>query len=358
MDDPPPVPPLSAYGAGPSSRLNPKTTFRGIEPAGVFCRRWQPPAYIVDGVLPRGRVQALTAFTGHCKTTTAIYLAICVATGRPFGHYETEQGSVLILAGENPDLVSGQFSAACHALNVEPDDVPVFFHYGRFHVTQHLESLKREAGKIFNLNLIIADTHQAFFEGDNDNDNIQALAAAEKWRPLTALPTRPTVLIPCHPSGKKPERDNLVPRGGSAFMNEIDGNLSLWRKDDHVTLHWHGKHRGPSFEPLDLKLDLLKSPEITDSKGRLIAMPVIRPLMTTERIAAERQSIDTDLKVLQILRADPTTTVRALGEKIEKSKSRAQEIINKLKSEGLIYRHARKWKLTTAGNEVLKDAGI
>lgn len=343
---------------GANSSDLPRTNFRDIECAATFCRRWQPPAYIVDGVLARGRVQALIAYTGHTKTTTAMHLALCVATGQPFGSHETEQGAVLILAGENPDLVVGQFRAACLAANVEPERVPVHFHYGRFSITEHGEALKREAGKIARLALIIPDTHQAFFEGDNDNDNIQALAAAQKWRPFAELPTRPTVLIPCHPSGKKPDRDNLVPRGGSAFMNEIDGNFCLWKRDDIVAMHWQGKHRGPSFEPIDLKLVMATHPEIVDGKGREIAMPVIRPLMELERIDAETNALKSQLRALVAIRGNPKLSVRGLADEIKVGKSRAGQIIQQLIEERLIQKRAKRLEITKDGQDVLADEGL
>ncbi|MDU8946392.1 AAA family ATPase [Ovoidimarina sediminis] len=336
-----------------------RTQFRGIETAGQFARRWTPPQYIVDGILARRRVQALTAYTGHMKTTTAIYLAICIATGQPFGGAETEKGAVLILAGENPDLVVGQFRAACLAADLSPEDLPISFHYGRFSVTEHADALMAQASKIEDLALIIPDTHQAFFEGNDDNSNMDALAAAQKWRPFAEeLPTHPTVLIPAHPSGKQPDRNNLVPRGGSAFLNELDGNFCLWRKADVATFHWQGKHRGPSFEPIDLKMDLRTHPEIVDAKGREIPMPVVRPLLTIEAMEAAKEAVSTENRALVAIRSNPNITVRELADAINKGKSRAAEIISALEGENLIRRRARKLELTAEGEEVLADANL
>lgn len=333
----------------------PRTQFNGVEPAAAFVARWQPPEYIVDGIFQRGRVQAITAYTGHTKTTTAIHLAICVATGQPFGAADVEQGGVLFLAGENADLVKGQFLAACLAADLSPDCVPVHFVDGRFSINEHAEHLMEQASQIENLALIVPDTHQAFFEGDNDNDNLQALAAAQKWRPFTQIASRPSVLIPTHPSGKKPDRDNLVPRGGGGFLNELDGNFTLWRRDDSVTFHWQGKHRGPGFEPIDLKLDLREHPDIADAKGRIIPMPVIRPMLLVERIEAAKAAEATDIRALKVIRDRPKITVRELAEEIGVGKSRAGEIIATLKRDGLVKYEARKYKLTAAGKEVIDE---
>lgn len=331
----------------------PKTQFNGVEHAASFVARWRPPEYIVDGIFQRGRVQALTAYTGHTKTTTALHLALCVATGKSFGAADVDQGGVLFLAGENAELVKGQFLAACLANALSPDRLPIYFVDGRFSISEHADLLMKQATNIDNLALIVPDTHQVFFEGDNDNDNMQALAAAQKWRPFTQMPSRPSVLIPTHPSGKKPDRDNLVPRGGGGFLNELDGNFTLWRRDDVVTFHWQGKHRGPSFEPIDLKLELTEHSDLTDAKGQKTPMPVIRPMLRKEKIEAAKAAEATDIRALKVIRDRPKITVRELADEVGVGKSRAGEIIKTLKCEGLLKLEARKYKLTAAGREYL-----
>jgi len=69
-------------------------------------------------------------------------------------------------------------------------------------------------------------------------------------RALHELPGKPTVVVACHPSDGA-ERARCKPRGGSAFLNEIDCNLILWCEGDGVTeLHWSVKKRGPDFDPI------------------------------------------------------------------------------------------------------------
>ena len=59
------------------------------------------------------------------------------------------------------------------------------------------------------------------------------------------LPDRPTVVVTCHPT-KNPSMDNLLPRGGGAFLNEMDGNIVAIKNEPTVTVTWHGKFRGPT----------------------------------------------------------------------------------------------------------------
>ncbi|MGB4843853.1 MAG: AAA family ATPase, partial [Ferruginibacter sp.] len=249
-DDMPPSVPLEAY-QGEATDGAPLTAYSGIESTPDFLRRAIPPRYIVDGVIQANRLYSLCGFTGHAKTSLALKLAFCVARGVVFGDKETEQGSVLFLAGENADNVITQYQALLIAKGVKPESVPVFWHYGNFRLKDSMAALKADAENIPDLRLIIVDTLQAFFPGDNDNDNMQMLEAARQFRPLNSLPGNPTVIVLCHPSGKRPDKSNLVPRGGGAFLNEVDGNFSVWRDaDGAITLHTQGKHRGAWFDPM------------------------------------------------------------------------------------------------------------
>jgi hypothetical protein len=93
------------------------------------------------------------------------------------------------------------------------------------------------------------------------------------------LPGGPTVLVTCHPT-KTPNMDNLLPRGGGAFLAEVDGNLVgiTDRETMTVEVTTHGKFRGPEFAPFSFKLVPGKSPLLIDTKGREIWTVFARPV--------------------------------------------------------------------------------
>ena len=73
--------------------------------------------------------------------------------------------------------------------------------------------------------LVIVDTSAAYFEGDDENNNVQAGNHARMLRSLIdTVEGGPTILVPAHPT-KNATPDNLLPRGGGAFVNEMDTNL-------------------------------------------------------------------------------------------------------------------------------------
>ena len=74
-------------------------------------------------------------------------------------------------------------------------------------------------------------------------------------RSFVDLPGGPTILVTCHPT-KKPNMDNLLPRGGGAFLAEVDGNLVCIKDAGTMVVEvtTHGKFRGPDFAPFSFKL--------------------------------------------------------------------------------------------------------
>ena len=91
------------------------------------------------------------------------------------------------------------------------------------------------------LRLVLIDTLAAFFDGDNINDNVQGGGFMRRLRPITRLPGRPAVVVAAHPVKNAPQ-DNLLPYGGGAILNEVDGNLTLWRRSEGA-----GRHRGTAL---------------------------------------------------------------------------------------------------------------
>jgi hypothetical protein len=132
--------------------------------------------------------------------------------------------------------------------------------------------------------LVIIDTTAAFFEGDEENDNVQAGNYARMQRSLIdTLPGGPAILALCHPV-KNAGEDNILPRGGGAYLNEVDGNLTAQETDGVVQFHWQGKFRGPDFAPVSFRLRSVTHELLKDSKGRLI------PTVIAEHMHAEPQS--------------------------------------------------------------------
>lgn len=326
-----------------------------IDTSADFLSDLQPLEYLIDGLLPKGAAYSLTGHAGHGKTTLALQFALSVALGELFGHRETSKGSVLILAGENPYNVKWQYAAAIAARHLQPADVQnVHFIQGRFSLSGLSETFKAKVDNLPDLKLVIVDSLQAFFEGDNDNDNSQMVAMAHKLRDLCDVPSRPAILIIAHPAGKTPSKDNLVPRGGSAFLNEIDGNLTVWSQDaSQQTLHHSQKFRGAGFDPMEWVMQIHEFPHLTDIHGTPLKLPVSRPELSTESTTREQNNDRILEAFLYTVEAGQPLSVRELATNQGISKYRADQIIRTAKDEKLIRRHAKTYIITDGGRDFL-----
>lgn len=220
-----------------------------------FLAEGDAPVWVVGGIIQSNYLYAITAPTNHGKTAVSLVMALCVAAGRPFAERRVQKGRVLILCGENQDGFRLRMLATMESLGISLADL----HGSMFVLPQSagiaylLEQIKTDVAGMGELTLVLVDTSVSFFSGDNENDNQQAYDHARYLRALSMLPGKPAVVVNCHPSasaGKDHSRESCVPRGGSAFMNEIDTNLTVWSEGGNAEFHWMAKKRGPDFSPI------------------------------------------------------------------------------------------------------------
>jgi RecA-family ATPase len=187
-----------------------------------FIADFAPPDYLIEGIARKRFLYSFTGQTGSGKTAICLRIAAHVALGLSLANREIDPGRVLYLAGENPDDVRMRWIAMSERMGL--DDAQIYFIGGRILISENLDHLRDEALGIGGADLVVVDTSAAFFEADDENDNTKMLAHAHLLRSLTGLPGAPCVIAACHPT-KGASNDNLIPRGGGAFLNEMDGNL-------------------------------------------------------------------------------------------------------------------------------------
>ena len=271
-----------------------------IQSSGQFVKGFEPPDYLFDGVLQRRYVYSKTGKTGVGKTTILLLFAASTALGRPIGTCAVEQGRVLYFVGENPDDVRMRWIALSQQMDFDVDHIAVHFIAGAFKISELLERIRSEVDALGGVALVIVDTSAAYFEGADENDNRQAGDHARRFRSLVALAGGPCVIVACHPT-KNAADDNLIPRGGGAFVAEMDGNLTAQKDGAVVEMHWQGKFRGPDFAPISFMLRTVTHERLKDSRGRLIPTVVASHLSEAgqDELAAVARSHERQLlKVL------------------------------------------------------------
>src|SRR5262245_17097248 len=270
-----------------------------------------PPDYLFDLLMQRGYIYSITAATGSGKTAIALLFAACAATGRGVGSMDVEQVRVLYLAGENSMDVKIRWIALCGSLGVDPKDMPVDFVDGHTNLftKEMLLNLRAEIGTT-EYGFVIVDTSAAYYSGEDENSNKQLLDHAKALRLLTKLPGRPSVLVCCHPT-KNAASDNLLPRGGGAFVAEMDGNLTLVKDGENIVMHWQGKYRGPNWDPKHFRLVEATDARLRDTKKRLIKT-VLAEAVSEEAVAASRKDDNHDVvHMLMSFHSNPGLSVRA-----------------------------------------------
>jgi AAA domain len=348
-----------------ASRLPPpKTDAPRILTGAAFISRHVPPVWLIDGIIQRSRLYACTSLTGHGKTAVWLFNACMIHAGRMIGQLEAYRGNVLILAGENPSDLEARMIGMAEAFKLPRDQLPYVLSGGFPLNEQEAEALQRDiAGLRVPLALIVGDTASSFFPGDDENNNVQAGGYARTLRGFTDhCEGKPAVVALCHPV-KNAARNNLLPRGGGAFLNELDGNTTIWSESrgEVTELHWQGKIRGPDFSPFGYRLRPVPT-GLFDEKKRE-EMTIIAEPMSDEAVADHaKQSLANEDVVLRSLRDHPGRSwaqiardagwVDAAG---TPEKWLVQRALQSLAADKLIQRprSGAPWELTDKGEKAL-----
>jgi hypothetical protein len=341
-----------------------------------FLGRYEPPDYIVDGILQRGYVYSLTGLTGAGKSALGLLIAFLMANGGgKIGGREVVAGRVAYICKENPVDIMMRLMAMCEIAGIQWGDIA-----DRFLVIPDIQSIQKdwkrvcvELQAIGPVDLIVVDTSIALFSTPDqpeaeENNAAHMYKHALRLRSLGRTPGRPTVLALCHPIKKPNGPEDLLPRGGGSFLNEMDGNLSLWGIGNHVSqLHWCGKFRGPGFERIAFRMDEIRLPSICDSKGRILPTVVARHIPQDEIEQMVAGFAQADVTVLGAMLAQPTGSLatwaracnwidRSSDPKDSKpQKWKVQRALERLLAEKLVSHVNNKWAVTAKGEKLTKQ---
>jgi hypothetical protein len=204
---------------------------------------------------------------------------------------------------------------------------------------------------------VFVDTSAAYFSGDDENNNVEMRRHASSMRELCSLPGRPTVFVLCHPT-KNATRENLLPRGGGAFLAEVDANLTVWKDDAGiVTLSHAGKIRGPSFDPIRFELVPLTLDGVLDCRGQPISSVAAHHLADERAEQLQAKELDDENRLLVAMVRCPEGSIAKLATAAgftsgggTPQKSKVARLLQTLHA-GKLVEQARggAWRLTSKG---------
>lgn len=333
-------------------------------PGCEFITSYPPLEQLIDGLLARGRCYSLTGQTGHGKTAIAKLMELAVAAGLPFAGRDVPQCNVLSLQGENPEDAAMRMLGTAQCMGFTSTALNrVFVIPETFDLDAKVLEIDAVAEECGPFGLVIVDTSAAYNTGTDENDNLQARRHAAMFRELCNLPGNPTVVVLCHPT-KGATRDTLLPRGGGAFLNEVDGNLTCWKDDAGVvTLHWAGKFRGPSFDPIRFELKPWELKGVQDSKGRPVLSVVAAPVADDRAEQLEAKVMDDENRLLLAMAKKSGASIAELAMAAgmtsgmgTPNKAKVHRLLLVLKNQSLTEQtRAGTWKLTGKGQKAVDD---
>jgi hypothetical protein len=331
-----------------------------------FLAGYIAPDYLLDGMMQRHFFYALTGMTSAGKTAVGLLIAVLVAmrtVGQTLGSREIEHGRVLYLACENATDVRMRLIGMEQKMGFDRADLDLLI------IEQLATTLEKEIPRIIKeveafgpVALVVVDTSASIFPGDDENNNPQMIAHAKVQRRLCDLPGRPTVLALCHPPKNVSSQEQLLPRGGGGYLNETDGNFTLFAHGDKLSdLHWTGKFRGPDFEKITFHLTTITTTELTDAKGRLL--PTVMAEVVTDAQAAENEekAVFQENRLLAAMVAKPHGSLADWaqhcgwmlqarpGEAPKPNKSLAQRVTARLIENKFVHKDGRSYTLTKSG---------
>ena len=348
-------------GLGSAKVVPMRASVDGVPSNGALCQtlaefleEGDPPRWLVGEIIQSGYLYALTAPTNHGKTAVSLVMAVCIAGGKRFAGLETTPGRVLILCGENQDGFRLRLLATMSLVGVTAADLQ-----DRLYVLPYSTALDsiigrigEEVRKIGDIAFVLVDTSVSFFSGQDENNNTEAYEHARTLRMLTMLEGKPAVLANCHPAGGV-EREHCVPRGGKAFLNEIDCNLIVWSDGDTSELSWQVKKRGPDFDPIWFEYRGQEVQAWGQLQSTIVAVPIGEG---KEREIRARRRHDEN-RVLYVLLHHPSDSFSQwaaacgfLDSKGQPMKSKVFRVLERLKSMKYVDHSQRHgWTLTLSG---------
>ena len=325
-----------------------------------FIAQYVPLDHIVDGLpIVRGKVTALTGIPGHGKTAIATALLVHVAAGKAFAGREVTQCPVMMLCGESPEDFRLRLMASAQEAAVPASDLQnLLVVPATFNIAFELDYLEQYASSVGGVGLVVVDTSAAFFHGDSENENLDMHRHAVVLRGLTQLSGHPAVLALCHPR-LNPTQQTLVPRGGGAFIAEIDANMSAFKTaDGRVDLHWCGKIRGPAFNPISFEL-VLQTLGVMDRKGRPVTTIAARAIGIERIEDLDDAQHGEDQTVLFALAAHPGASLADLASYANLGdRYKVRRILKRLADAGMAEKIERSYHLSSKGEKLVRRPGL
>ena len=207
------------------------------------------PEWLIEGVVESGCLIGLVGSAGTGKSFLALDMGCSIASGTPFHGRSVKSGKVLYVAGEGQRGITARIQAWCGAKGLEKSDLEI--HISRRAIAMHddaeIHAVVAEANHLKDVRLIVIDTLARSFSGYNENST-QDMNHFITNCDLLKSEERSVMIV--HHTGHSGDRA----RGNSAFHAALDGEMSLKKTANDMTLSCTKMKDAPDFDDLNFQL--------------------------------------------------------------------------------------------------------
>ncbi len=219
----------------------------------IFSKNIMAVKNLVEGLVPHDGITAISGHPGSGKTWFYLFLAVSVASGKPFlGKFKTSKGKVLIIDEESGlyevkrrvmmthDLKDkGVFYLASQGIKLEDDDC--------------LEHIKNQIRR-HNIKLVILDPFVSFHnKSENDARDMQSIM--ERIAQLNRVGAS-VIFVHHHRKDGLVSKSSQSLRGSSAFSGRVDSHISIEKVSDENDIKLIVRHEkmrgGKRLEPINV----------------------------------------------------------------------------------------------------------
>ena len=294
----------------------------------------KPPEFLVDGLVPRKGLTAVSGESGLGKSIIANNLAVSVASGEPFLHqFNCNQGTVLILDLENDDnTLNWRLKRIAAGLSTEDRNLPL-------HVVR-IEGIASEYLKIDNpsgralLDNTVAAIHPVLIiidclvaaHSQDENDNVRMRQVMDYLKGIARRHNLAVVVLHhLRKKGQYKESSGDRLRGAGDLKAVLDSHLCIHARGQNTVSVEHEKLRNapdkvPTFRVeitdredqtvLDVRYAGLDGMETKAEACRDAIVEMLRKSPELERSELSR-------KVLSVVEASKPTFKRALDDLVD-----------------------------------------
>jgi hypothetical protein len=255
-----------------------------IRTGDLWRREYEPQAYAVDNLFVQGQLIAITGKTQSGKTAFAMKLAGCKANGKAFAGHDCPKGHILYIAAENEvDALERYICMVEAESGFDESHFHVRTAKDRKAVGVILEEFERYTAALkIELSMVVVDTAPAMSPVEDELNNTEQGDYARALRRFCTLPGRPVTVALCHPNKHPHNATECLPRGGGAFLNELDGNVTLWSTEEVVEVAWT-KLRQLPWQPFQFRFTPIEATETRDAKDKLLRSVTVEFIDDAER---------------------------------------------------------------------------